>query len=86
MKLKTFRNKLSLALFVSLTWLWLSAQKVIEKEFILSTGAQVELVFPWVDHVNFQGVDDEIPLKIIYTAEGEYQNQIFLSQASFCSL
>ena len=79
MKLKTFRNKLSLALVVSLTWLRLSAQKVIEKEFILPTGAQVELVFPWVDHVSFQGVDDEIPLKIIYKAEGEYQNQIFLS-------
>ena len=44
------------------------------------TGAQVDLVFPWADHVNFHGVKEEIPLKIIYRTEGEYQNQIFLSQ------
>ena len=81
MKLKTFRNKFTLGLVVNLLWGWLSAQKVIEKEFILPTGAQVELVFPWADHINFQGIKDEIPLKIIYRTEGEYQNQTFLSQA-----
>lgn len=54
---------------------------MIEKEFILPTDAQVELVFPWADHINFQGIKDEIPLKIIYRTEGEYQNQTFLSQA-----
>ena len=80
MKLKTFRNKLTLGLVVSLIWGWLSAQKVIEKEFILPTGAQVELIFPWANHIYFQGIKDQIPLKIIYRTEGEYQNQTFLSQ------
>ena len=80
MKLKTFRNKLTLGLVVSLIWGWLSAQKVIEKEFILPTGAQVELIFPWANHIYFQGIKDQIPLKIIYRTEGEYQNQTFISQ------
>ena len=80
MKQKTFRNKFTFGLVVSLQWVWLSAQKVIEKEFVLNKGAQVELVFPWADHVNFNGVKEEIPIKIMYRTEGEYQNQIFLSQ------
>jgi hypothetical protein len=80
LKPKTFKNKFFFFFFGSLCFWFLNAQKVLEKEFSLPPNGTVELSFPWADKIIYHGLETQKKLKIVYRAEGEYQNQTHLSE------